>query len=352
LGAAVRERCEAAYYSDDVLTEGKRKNLEALSDARGVIAALAMDQRGALEKPLAMACGVAREEITPAMMAEFKAAVIRTLSPYATAVLLDPDYGMDAVGLRAPGKGLLLNYEADNFENPRPHKMPALLPYVSARRLKEWGANGVKVLISYTPFDDAAANDAKHAFVERIGCECAAADVPFFLEFVGYDAAGGDESGVDFARRKPEIVVRSMEEFSKDVYGVDVMKVQVPVNVAFVEGSAVYGGAAAYTYAEALEWFRRASSAAGKPFIYLSAGVSHREFTESLRMAAEAGADFSGVLCGRATWKDGIPLYAKHGLAAFEGWLKAEGVRNIQAINDRLKDARPWHNKPAMAATR
>jgi hypothetical protein len=74
LGAAVRERCEAAYYSDDVLTEGKRKNLEALSDARGVIAALAMDQRGALEKPLAMACGVAREEITPAMMAEFKAA--------------------------------------------------------------------------------------------------------------------------------------------------------------------------------------------------------------------------------------------------------------------------------------
>jgi tagatose 1,6-diphosphate aldolase len=267
-------------------------------------------------------------------------------------VLLDPDYGMEAVKERVSGTGLLLTYEADNFENPRPHKMPALLERVSARRLKEWGANGVKVLISYTPFGDAAANDAKHAFVERIGCECAAADIPFFLEFVGYDAAGGDETGVEFARRKPEIVVRSMEEFSKDRYGVDVMKVQVPVNVAFVEGSAVYGGTAADSYDEALEWFRRASAAARKPFIYLSAGVSNREFTESLRMAAEAGTNFSGVLCGRATWKDGIPVYAKYGLGAFEEWLKTEGVRNIQAINDCLKSARPWQNKPAIAATR
>ena len=30
-------------------------------------------------------------------------------------------------------------------------------------------------------------------------------------------------------------------------------------------------------------------------------------------MAAEAGTDYSGVLCGRATWKEGIPVYAKQG---------------------------------------
>ena len=52
--------------------------------------------------------------------------------------------------------------------------------------------------------------------------------------------------------------------------------------------------------------FRSAADVATKPFIYLSAGVSNAEFTEALELAAEAGTQFSGVLCGRATWKDGI----------------------------------------------
>ena len=52
---------------------------------------------------------------------------------------------------------------------------------------------------------------------------------------------------------------------------------------------------------------------------------------------------FSGVLCGRATWKDGIPIYAKEGAAALEKWLQGQGVANINAVNDRLKAARPWY---------
>ena len=82
-----------------------------------------------------------------------------------------------------------------------------------------------------------------------------------------------------------------------------------------------------------------------RPFIYLSAGVSIAQFTESLAIASEAGADYSGVLCGRATWKDGIPVYAKHGLRALEEWLQREGVRNISAVNARLESACPWYTK-------
>jgi tagatose 1,6-diphosphate aldolase len=48
------------------------------------------------------------------------------------------------------------------------------------------------------------------------------------------------------------------------------------------------------------------------------------------------------VLCGRATWKDGIPVYAKQGAAAFRAWLEGEGVKNIQNVNARLDAARPW----------
>ncbi len=93
-----------------------------------------------------------------------------------------------------------------------------------------------------------------------------------------------------------------------------------------------------------LEHYRTAAESAHRPFIYLSAGVSNEQFTESLQWAAEAGVHFSGVLCGRATWKDGIPVYAKEGLPALEKWLSGEGVTNIQAVNECLKAARPWYS--------
>jgi tagatose 1,6-diphosphate aldolase len=220
-----------------------------------------------------------------------------------------------------------------------------LLPHVSAKRIADWGADAVKILIYYTPFDDSKVNDIKHAFIERIGAECVANDILFFLEFVGYDPQGGDEKGLEYAKRKPEIVTKSMQEFSKPQYHVDVLKVEVPINAEFVEGSSVYKGQKAYTRAEALDHFRKAAAVATRPFIYLSAGVSNAQFTESLHMASESGADFSGVLCGRATWKDGIPVYAKQGVKALEDWLSKEGVKNINAVNDAIKSAKPWYAK-------
>src|SRR6185437_5967807 len=111
----------------------------------------------------------------------------------------------------------------------------------------------------YTPFERPEINDIKHAFIERIGAECQAADIPFFLEFVGYDPDGGDEKGLEYAQRKPEIV--------------------------------------------------RASVA---------------EFNQNLALAAASGVKFNGVLCGRATWKDGIGVYAQQGLKGFETWLQTQ----------------------------
>jgi tagatose 1,6-diphosphate aldolase len=126
---------------------------------------------------------------------------------------------------------------------------------------------------------------------------------------------------------------------------VDVLKVEVPVNAEFVEGSSVFKGKAAYTRKEALDFFRKASEVAQKPFIYLSAGVGNAQFVESLHMASEAGTDYSGVLCGRATWKDGVPVYAKQGVKALEDWLSDQGVKNINAVNQAIQSAKPWYAK-------
>jgi tagatose 1,6-diphosphate aldolase len=323
------------------LTPGKIKGLEAVSDSRGVIAAAAMDQRGSLKSAIAKDKGIDKKAVTNQMMAEFKEAVTRVLTPHATAILLDPEYGLSAAKERAKNAGLLLAYENSGYDNTQPGRLPDLLDHYSVRRLVADGADCIKILLYYTPFDPPSVNEIKHAWVERIGAECTAADVPFFLELVGYEE-GADEKGIAYARKKPDIVARSMAEYSKPQYGVDILKVEVPVNMAFVAGAKACKGESAYTRDQAKQHFLTAAASAKLPFIYLSAGVSNDVFSETLELAAESGVKFSGVLCGRATWKDAIPVYAKQGVKALEDWLADQGVKNINNVNDRLKAASPW----------
>ena len=322
------------------MTSGKLSGMKAVSNSRGVIAAAAMDQRGSLQKALAKEKG---GDVSDREMEEFKSLVTEVLTPHASAILLDPEWGLPASKKRAKNAGLLLAYEKTGYDKTGPGRLPDLLDEWSVRRLKESGADCVKILLYYTPTDPKGINDRKHAWVERIGDECRANDMPFFLEFVGYDE-GTDEKGLEYAKKKPEIVTGSMAEFTKDRYGVDVMKVEVPINMKFVEGAKAYGGETAYTREQAKQWFNKAAAVATRPFIYLSAGVSNAEFTESLALASEAGVRFSGVLCGRATWKDGIPVYARNGADAFRKWLQTTGVANINNVNAALKTAAPWYS--------
>src|ERR1700736_6062152 len=323
------------------ITPGKQKGMKAVSNAGGVIAAAAMDQRGSLKSAIAKEKGVDKKDVSAQMLEEFKTAVTQTLTPYASAILLDPEYGLPASLERSKNAGLLLAYENSGYDNTRPGRLPDLLDIWSVRRLVAAGADCIKILLYYTPFDPPDVNEIKHAWIERIGGECGGKDVPFFLEFVGYEE-GGDEKGIAFARKKPEIVARSMEEFSKPQYGVDVLKVEVPVNMAFVAGAKACKGESAYTRDQAKDHFRKAAAAAKKPFIYLSAGVNNDTFTETLDLASETGVNFSGVLCGRATWKDAIPVYGKQGVKALEDWLNDQGVKNIKNVNGRLTAAKPW----------
>jgi tagatose 1,6-diphosphate aldolase len=322
------------------ISKGKFEGIQACADDKGVIAAAAMDQRGSLKKAIAKARGADADN---AALTEFKTAVTRILTQHSTAILMDPEYGLPSIEQRAPGTGVLLAYEKTGYDATVKGRLPDLLDVWSVRRLAEAGADAIKILLYYNPFDDAAINEVKHAFIERIGAECAAVDKPFFLEPLAYDDKIGDEKSFEFAKVKPKYVSGYMAEFSKPRYGVDVLKVEVPVNVKFVEGMKVFTGERAYTKEEAKEHFVSAAAAATKPFIYLSAGVTDDVFRDTIELAGEAGVNFSGVLCGRATWQDGIPIYGKEGIGALETWLEDRGVANIKALNEVLaKGAKPW----------
>lgn len=119
----------------------------------------------------------------------------------------------------------------------------------------------------------------------------------------------------------------------------DVLKVEVPVNMAFVEG---FGEEAVYTKEEAMRYFKEQSDLAQVPFIFLSAGVSNEMFKKTLFFAKEAGSTFNGVLCGRATWAGGVDEFVKSEKDGIH-WLNTVGKDNILGLNEVLeKTATPW----------
>lgn len=322
------------------ITEGKKRGLQAVADSRGVIAALAIDQRSALRKLFAQAMNTQAEKVPREMLVEFKACVSRVLTPHASAILLDPEYGLPAAKQGAKTAGLLLAYEKTGYDKKVPGRLPALPDHWSVRRLvAEAGADSIKVLLYYSIAS--ATDNVKHAFIERVGAECAEAEIPFFLELVSY-GEGMEDKAAEFARIKPEVVARGMEEFSKPQYRVDVLKVGVPVNMAYVEGSPAAGKEILYSRREAIAHYRRAASFAGVPFVYLSEGASNETFLDALELAIDAGVKFSGVLCVCATWQGGVPAFVQGGAKALEEWLQTDGVKNIKNVNERLATATPW----------
>ena len=140
---------------------------------------------------------------------------------------------------------------------------------------------------------------------------------------------------------KPRKVIEAMKVFSDERFAIDVLKVEVPVNMAYVEG---FGdGPVLYSKEEAAAYFLEQDQATNLPYIFLSAGVSAQLFVETLRFAKTSGSRFNGVLCGRATWAGSVRPYIENGPEAAREWLRKEGHRNIVELNEVLKEtATSW----------
>lgn len=305
----------------------KQEKLKRLCDKNRIIGALAIDQRGALRRMLG--------EDTPVDQLEtFKVLVSKYLTKYASSILLDPELGWKAAEARDKNAGLLVTYEKTGYDKTVPGRYPDLVENVSVQRLKANGADAVKVLLYIDIDEDRAVNDVKEAFIERIASECKAEDIPFFLELVSYDAKVTDEK--EYAKLKPRKVIEAMKLYSQERFGVDVLKVEVPVNMKYVEGFAE--NEVLYTKEEAAAFYKEQSDATSLPFIFLSAGVSAQLFQDTLRFAKESGSTFNGVLCGRATWAGATKAYQEGGEAATIKWLETIGKQNIVELDAVLQE--------------
>ena len=142
-----------------------------------------------------------------------------------------------------------------------------------------------------------------------------------------------DAASLEFARLKPELVRSATATFADPSFAIDILKVEIPVNLAHVAG---FGGDG-MSRDEALQAFRDAAAAAdGIPIAYLSAGMPFEWFEASLKLAREAGVEAAGFMCGRAIWSDAIAAFGEGGAAKLADWLASSGLERLRRLKAAL----------------
>ena len=323
------------------VSAGKLRGLRRLTDAQGRFKMVAVDQR----PPILKALG---EKLAPKApgydeVSAVKALLARALAPLGSAVLVDPDYGYSrAADAIPPDRGLLVTLEDFRFDETAEGRRSRLLPGWDVGKIKRMGADGVKLLLWYRP--DAAPGVLAHqqALVREVGAACAHYDIVFLLELLVHPFQGAAGHMRDYAEdpgKRPELVLRSVEDFADPAYGVDIYKLESPLPAGALpdpEGSGP-------EVADAQRWFDRLGALVDRPWVMLSAGAGMEEFRRVLAFAYRAGAN--GYLAGRAIWWRAFGAYPD--LAAMEQALAAEGagyMAEINALTDR--DATPWMAAP------
>ena len=326
---------------------GKWQRLRSLTDEQDRFKMMAIDQRDSLRRALARATGQEPEQVSAADMTRAKAVITKMLAPYATAVLTDPVYGYpQSISDLPPRVGLLLAYEETGYERAGPtgkERKSHLIKDWSVDNAQRAGADAVKLLVYYHPDASEVVRRHQQELVQRVGEECARADLPFLLELVAYPLGEDGSDTREFARQKAELVRRSAAEFSQPCYRVDILKLEFPADLKWTKefASGAFDGRgrqAVYALADVRTFCRELNAAAAVPWVILSAGVDIEEFLLQVDLATEAGG--SGFLCGRAIWKDAIGFYSD--VAKMQDWLSTQGVYNFVRANAYAHRARSW----------
>ena len=101
-------------------------------------------------------------------------------------MLLDPEYGLPATKALDEKAGLLLAYEKQVMTQQAQNACLTAWMFGLQNVLKK-KADAVKFLLYYDVDSSDELNQEKQAYIERIGSECVAEDIPFFLEILAYD---------------------------------------------------------------------------------------------------------------------------------------------------------------------
>lgn len=326
------------------LSAGKLRGLARMAGPDGRFRMVAVDPRPPLFTALARARDVSEDALSHHEIAEAKALLVRTLAEDASAMLLDPTWAHPAALLDLPGAtGLLSTLESHAFESVDGERRSHPIEGWSVAKARRCGADAVKVLVWDRPDVSDATRAHQDDFVRAAGDACRRHDLPYVLEILEYPRPEEDPRDPAFLAGRPERVTASLAHYADPSFGVDLFKVQLPVDLAHVEGyedGRLDGatGEPIWRAEEASAWVARMDELSPVPWVLLSAGVGPRTFEAGLRLALGVGA--SGFLAGRAVWLDALAAWPDRD--AVTAALRAGSGPYLRSIGILAEAGVPW----------
>lgn len=328
-----------------IISAGKLRGIKRLANSEGRFWMMAIDQRGSLKKALSSVLG---REVKYDDLAKIKKAIVKVLSPYSSATLIDPVYGYPGAIKYFPKEvGLLITYEETGAEKAGykgKERKTRLIEGWDVSKTRRLGADAVKLLVYYRGDGSEDVVNHQKNLIKSVGEECTKYDIPYVLELVNYPFKDDeDKDNLTYAKRKPEIVFDYVGEFSKPEYRVDVLKIEFPANLKYCKEFAdgAFDGKRrepAYDLSELKRNCKKLTELTPLPWVILSAGVDIEEFIWQVKLATENGA--SGFLCGRALWKECVKYYPD--MDAVEEHLRTRGIDNFKHLYEASRNATPY----------
>ena len=327
---------------------GKHWGLRRLADANGLFSMVAIDQRPPIVQRIASARGIAPDAVGFADIVQVKALLAEALAPQASALLVDPDFGLPAATpyLR-PDRGLLITLEEYRYDDAPDGRRSRLIPNWSVAQIRRLGADAVKLLAWYRPDASDAVKAHQQALVRAVGQACAEHDIAFVFELLVHPfaaAPGADPNYDEDAAKQPQRVIDSVRDFAKPEFGIDLFKLESPLPMAGLPAPDAPGAAAVQDLYHAM-----GAACAGTPWVMLSAGGAPASFAHAVSYACRAGA--SGFLAGRAVWWDALAAYPD--AAQVRQALQATALPYLQQLREIVaREGRPWRTPVAFDGIR
>jgi tagatose 1,6-diphosphate aldolase len=269
-------------------------------------------------------------EASSADLLIFKRSVLEVLGADASTVLVDAALGPQLMSHYPHGCERMMALEADVYNIDDEDRITVLPENLSAADYAAHGVRQLKFFMYYAPDDDDVLNARKQELVARVGQDCRAHNLVFLMEPLVYHPTL-QPGTAEYAKLKPDLVRRATETFAHKRFHADVLKVEIPVDLDFVEGH----GEPLFCRQAALQAFVQAAKpVTDQRLVYLSAGVSFERFAASLAMAVDAGVSFDGFMCGRALWSDAIAVYGQQGETGLRTWLQQVGRPRLRRLID------------------
>jgi len=309
------------------LSIGKLRGLQQIADGHGFLTICAIDHRGALQRAMNERDP---DAVTYQDMVDFKLDLCRAVAPFASAVLLDPVYGVSqaiAAGILPGHIGLLVSIEKTGYSGKKIARITELLPDWSVEKVKRMGASAVKLLVYFRP-DLTEIASRQLALVTRVADQCIKEDIPLLVEPVSYPVEEVGVSSSKFAGMKSELVIKTARQIT--ALPIDVLKAEFPADMEFEQDEK-----------KLLQLCQELNQASRLPWVLLSAGADFKTFSKQVEIACKAGA--SGFLAGRALWQEGIKIHSREERMNFFKNTAAPRLKELAGLVNRY--GRPWYSK-------